>query len=67
MKDEPTSLRDDEIETELGGGATPITMDADGADGDATDSSDGDGSDGDANDSSDGDATDSGDADGQDA
>jgi hypothetical protein len=65
--DEP--LNDDDMETTTGAGVTGPTGDADGTDGDATDTVDGDsgdadGTDGDATDTVDGD---SGDADGTDA
>jgi hypothetical protein len=61
-------VADEDIETLAGSGTAPQPGgDADGTDGDSTDSTDGDASDGDSSDSTDGDASDGGDADGTDA
>jgi hypothetical protein len=61
--DEP--LNDDDMSTS-GAGSTPPATDADGTDGDATDTTDGDTTDADGTDGGDADGTDGGDADGTD-
>ena len=61
--DEP--LRDEDMQTSST--TTPGPVDADGTDGDATDTTDGGASDGDATDTTDGDSVDGQDADGTDA
>jgi len=60
--DEP--LRDEDMQSST---TTPGPVDADGTDGDATDTTDGDTSDGDSTDTTDGDSVDGLDADGTDA
>jgi hypothetical protein len=61
------TLSDEDIETTASTAPTMQTGDADGTDGDSTDTVDGDSTDGDSTDTVDGDSTDGGDADGTDA
>jgi hypothetical protein len=60
-------LSDSDIETTTGSTTAPGPADADGTDGDSTDTTDGDTHDSDGTDTADGDGTDGGDADGTDA